>query len=139
MDLKRTANVKQMLRNALFHRQSCAGKGSRRRKSNRGSGTAFLHVLARNHHISSCTVALLQRWAVDGSSSLQASMMLWKGHEVIPQCSGPWSLFPLSPSFPPHWAGGGQGTTPRHTLQLEMLQKVLGSTDEAVQATEHVN
>lgn len=73
MDLKRTANVKQMLRNALFHRQSCAGKGSRRRKSNRGSGTAFLHVLTRNHHISSCTVALLQRWAVDGNSSLQAS------------------------------------------------------------------
>lgn len=112
MDLKSTANVKQILRSALFHRQSCAGKG-RRRKSNRGSGAAFPHVLTGNHHISSCTVALLQRW--DESSSLQTSTMLWRGHVVIPQCSGPLVTVPLSP---PHKAGGGQGATPRHTLQL---------------------
>lgn len=80
MDLKSTANVEQMLRSALFHIQSCAGKGRRRRrKSNRGSGAAFFRVLTGNHHISSCTVALLQRWVVDESSSSQISTMLWKG------------------------------------------------------------
>lgn len=80
MDLKRTANVKQVLRSALFQRQSYAGKGRwRRRKSNRGSGAAFLHVLKGNHCISPCTEALLQKWVVYESSSLQTSTMLWRG------------------------------------------------------------
>lgn len=80
MDLKRAANAKQMLRSALFHRQSCAGKGRRRRrKSDKGSGAAFLHVLTGNHHTPSCTLALLQSWVVEESSSLQTSTMLWRG------------------------------------------------------------
>lgn len=76
MDLKRTANVKQMLRGALFDRQSCVGKGRRKRKSN-GQWCCLFHVFTGHHHIS-CTMALLQRCIVDESSSLQTNTVLWR-------------------------------------------------------------
>lgn len=104
MDLKRTANVEQMLKSVLFHVQSCTGveelcwEGEEgEKKSSGGNSAAFLYVLLENHHISSCIVA-------------SSSQVPWWGQDHM--CarlrflSAPGSPFP---PFPLHKAGEGRG------------------------------